>query len=134
MSSFFFYQRMIFACQQVLFLNRHKTHLTGESRELCNFLQIKQIIRTTNVIHIFQPCDVVFFFFTPLKAQWNKNLLCGCKNNLHEALTKVHMVPILKIAMENDITVAINNSSKVTGLYPFSTDAVDILKVQRSHQ
>lgn len=78
------------------------------------------------MIRNFQPCDVVFF--TPLKAQWNKNLLRERKNNLHEVLTKVHMAPILKIAIESDITVAINNSSKVTRLRPLSIDAVDYSK------
>lgn len=98
----------------ILFVNRHKTHLTHDYTKLCKFLKIILIVLCPNATQNFQPCNIVAFHH--LKAQWNKDLLCWWKNHPHEDVTKVHIAPILKITLENKMGMAIKNDFRVTGL------------------
>ncbi|XP_052128296.1 uncharacterized protein LOC127750503, partial [Frankliniella occidentalis] len=97
----------------------------------CKRLEIVLIALYPNSTHILQPCDVAAF--RPLKASWNKSLLAWRRAHPTEALTKLHIGPILKTALQKDMTVTIQNGFRATGLFPFNPDAVNYSK-WKGHQ
>lgn len=107
----------------VLFVDGHSTHLTRETSQLCKDLQIELIALYPNATHILQPCDVAAF--RPLKAAWSKALIEWRKGNPHCALRKEHIGPILEIALQKDLSEAVKNGFRATGLHPFNADAVN---------
>lgn len=115
----------------VLFVDGHKTHLTRETSELCKELGIVLIALYPNATHILQPCDVAAF--RPLKAAWSKGLLIWRREHPQEALTKLQIAPILKVALEKDMIQTLKNGFRATGLHPFNPDAVNYSKC-KGHQ
>ncbi|KAK3922753.1 Pogo transposable element with KRAB domain [Frankliniella fusca] len=110
----------------ILFVDGHKTHLTRETSALCKELGIVLIALYPNATHILQPCDVAAF--RPLKAAWSNALLVWRRDHPHESLTKECIGPILQAALQKDMTQAIVNGFRVTGLHPFNPDAVNYKK------
>lgn len=103
----------------IVFVDGHKAHLTSETSELCKYIQIILITLYPNATHILQPGEVAAF--RPLKAQWSKAFLRSSRTNHIEAVTKVNIVPLLKIVVESDMMMAIKNDFRSDFIHLMST-------------
>ncbi|KAF0688765.1 Uncharacterized protein FWK35_00038508, partial [Aphis craccivora] len=117
----------------LLFLDRHKSHLSLELSEYCVKKEIHMFCLPSNATHILQPCDVSIF--KPLKSFWKSVVRENKKDNDEERfnrhakiITKYNFGTLFKKAFDNITIESIINGFRVCGLYPFNPDAVNYNK------
>lgn len=77
----------------ILFVDRHKSHLTYNLSELCTKLQIILVALYPNATRILQPADVAAF--RPLKVGWKKGVCEWRNGNPNSAITRKDFALIL---------------------------------------
>ena len=112
----------------VLYIDGRSSYLTMALDEFCRNRGIELVALYPNACHIMQPLDLTFF--QPLKEAWCMATRQWHMENDEKRLRKENFASILVQALSTiDIGEIIPMGFKLSGLHPFSADAINNTKI-----
>lgn len=112
----------------ILYVDGRSSHLTLPLSKFCFDKQIELISVYPDATHLMQPLDVALF--KPLEKAYKDSVMDWCQDHNGEPLNKENFGTVLCKALNRlDLKKIMNNGFQVSGLYPFSADAINYTKL-----